>query len=113
VVIVGYQSHGTTGRQLVDGAREIKLFGETIAVKGTVHTLGGFSAHAGQTDLMTWFEPLAACRPRVALTHGENEARQALAAKLRETHGLQPLLPELEQSIEVQGSTCLEPPGQR
>jgi metallo-beta-lactamase family protein len=100
VIIVGYQSYGTTGRKLVDGEPRIKLFGETIAVKATVHTLGGFSAHAGQTDLMTWFEPLAQYRPRVVLTHGENEAREALAAKLRETHDLDPLLPELEQVIE-------------
>jgi metallo-beta-lactamase family protein len=101
VVIVGYQSHGTTGRMLVDGEKRIKLFGETIVVKATVHTLGGFSAHAGQTDLMTWFDPLAACRPRIALTHGEDAARKALAAKLRETHGLEATLPELEEMIEV------------
>jgi metallo-beta-lactamase family protein len=113
VIIVGYQSHGTTGRMLVDGEQRIKLFGETIAVKATVHTLGGFSAHAGQTDLMTWFEPLAACRPRVVLTHGENEARQALAAKLREIHGLEPMLPELEQVIEVERSQCSATPGER
>jgi len=101
VVIVGYQSYGTTGRMLVDGEKRIKLFGEPIAVKATVHTLGGFSAHAGQTDLMTWFESLAECRPRVVLTHGEDKARKALAAKLREAHGLEAALPDLEETIEL------------
>lgn len=101
VVIVGYQGHGTTGRMLVDGKKRIKLFGEPIAVKATVHTLGGFSAHAGQTDLMTWFESLAGCRPRVALTHGEDEARKALATKLKEVHGIDALRPDLEETIEV------------
>ena len=58
VVIVGYQGEGSLGRQLVDGAKEVKIFGETIAVKAQIHTLNGFSAHAGQTELLKWFKPL-------------------------------------------------------
>ena len=55
VIIVGYQGRGTLGRLLVEGAEEVSIFGEKIVVKAGVHTLGGFSAHAGQTDLLTWF----------------------------------------------------------
>ena len=55
------------------------IFGETIAVKAHIHTLGGFSAHAGQTDLLKWFEVIAPVKPRVILTHGENGPRTTLA----------------------------------
>jgi len=75
LVIVGYQSAGTLGRLLVDGAKEISIFGEPIAVKGRVHTLGGFSAHAGQSELLAWFKSLAPSKPRVVLTHGEDRPR--------------------------------------
>jgi metallo-beta-lactamase family protein len=73
VLIVGYQGHGSLGRRLVDGEKEVTIFGEKIAVKATIHTLGGFSAHAGQTDLMHWFDVIARSKPRVILTHGEDD----------------------------------------
>ena len=101
VVVVGYQSHGTPGRLLVDGAEKIKLFGEEIAVRGTVHTLGGFSAHAGQTDLMTWLEKLVPQKPRVALTHGENGPRGTLASLIRERFDLAVQTPGLKEPITV------------
>ncbi len=88
VLIVGYQAQGSLGRLLVDGADRVKIHGEPVAVKARVHTLGGFSAHAGQRDLLGWFESLAPSRPRVFLTHGEDRARTALAAMLKERHGL-------------------------
>lgn len=99
VVIVGFQGHGTIGRQLVDGAREISIFGERLAVRAQVHTLGGFSAHAGQTDLLQWFAPLASAKPRVVLTHGEDGPRQALAEAVLARHGLAASLPALGESI--------------
>lgn len=101
VLIVGYQSEGSIGRQLVDGRKEVSLFGEKIAVRGKVHTLGGFSAHAGQTDLLEWFSHLAPARPRVILTHGETKAREALARLLRERHGIQCESPKLEAAVEI------------
>jgi metallo-beta-lactamase family protein len=101
IVIVGFQGQGTIGRQLVDGAKEITIFGEKRPVRARVHTLGGFSAHAGQTDLLTWFAPLAAARPRVVLTHGEDAARRGLAAAIAGRHGLAAHLPALGETIEL------------
>jgi metallo-beta-lactamase family protein len=101
VVIVGYQGDGSLGRQLVDGAKEVKIFGEPIAVKAQVHTLGGFSAHAGQTDLLAWFNVIAPSRPRVVLTHGENEPRKILAGLIQQRYKLKPLLPELNEVVEL------------
>lgn len=85
VLIVGYQGHGTLGRQLVDGAPEVRIFGEKIAVKAKIRSLGGFSAHAGQTQLMEWYGALTANghSPKVYLTHGEDMPRQTLQEKLR------------------------------
>jgi metallo-beta-lactamase family protein len=101
VLIVGFQAENSLGRRLVDGAREVTIFGEKIAVRAKVHTLGGLSAHAGQTDLLRWFAPLAASRPRVLLNHGEPRAREALAAQLRERHGLESVMPQMGDVIEL------------
>jgi metallo-beta-lactamase family protein len=89
VLIVGFQPDGSLGRQLVEGAPSVSLFGERVVVRAKVHTLGGFSAHAGQRDLLNWLAPMAAGRPRVILTHGETKARAALADRIAELHGLQ------------------------
>jgi metallo-beta-lactamase family protein len=99
VVIVGYQAIGSVGRMLVDGAEEVRLFGETIAVKARVHTLGGFSAHAGQADLLHWFAPLAKSKPRVFLTHGEDIPRKTLAKELRERFHVTCHLPKIGEEI--------------
>jgi metallo-beta-lactamase family protein len=99
VVIVGYQGQGSLGRQLVEGRKKVSIFGETIAVKARVRTLGGFSAHAGQADLLNWFEPLGASQPRVALTHGEPGPQEALAQRLQERHGIHPLRPQPGETI--------------
>ncbi len=101
VLIVGYQAGGTLGRQLVDGARQVSIHGERIAVNAKVHTLGGFSAHAGQKDLLAWFDVVAPSKPRLVITHGETSAREALAAKILERHGVRAELPEMGGEITV------------
>lgn len=82
LVFIGYQARGTLGRILVDGVKNIKMFGQEFYVKAQIHTLGGFSAHAGKTQLVDW-----ACafknRPRFYLVHGEPEPLQALTEALR------------------------------
>lgn len=85
VMIVGYQVHGTPGRALVDGAEHIRIVGEEIAVNAKIHTLGGFSAHAGQQQLVDWAANFRESNPKVYLIHGEDEAKTILSEKLRET----------------------------
>ena len=99
VLIVGYQGDGSLGRQLVDGNKLVRIFGEEVAVRASVHTLSGFSAHAGQKDLLAWFRAMAAGRPRVALTHGEDRGRQPLAAKILDEFGVACELPGLGETI--------------
>ena len=92
VVFVGFQAAGTLGRSLVDGVKRVKLLGSEVAVKASIHTLGGFSAHAGQTQLLEW---AAAFRDRPAfhLVHGEPEAQQALAEALKAQLGIDAGIP--------------------
>ena len=87
VVFVGYQGNGTLGRRLVDGAKWVRIHGQDYRVNLQVHTVGGLSAHADQQALLAWydhFEP----KPRLALVHGEDRAREALAGEIGERHGL-------------------------
>jgi metallo-beta-lactamase family protein len=93
VVIVGFQAQGTLGRALVGGARSVRIFGESVAVRARIRTLGGFSAHAGQSELVEWATPLLRSGARVALVHGEEEKRAALAEKLRERLAIEAWLP--------------------
>ncbi|GAB2492074.1 MBL fold metallo-hydrolase RNA specificity domain-containing protein [Arenimonas alkanexedens] len=83
LMFVGYQARGTLGRRLVDGAPHVKLFGEEIQVNAQRHTVGGLSAHADQPALLEWYAGFAN-KPPVVLVHGEDDAREALAEKLRE-----------------------------
>jgi metallo-beta-lactamase family protein len=101
VVIVGYQGRGTVGRALVEGPKEVRILGEKIAVRASIHSLGGFSAHAGQNDLLTWLEPMAHCRPKLFLTHGEDRAREPLAACIEQRFGIKAALPGYRDAIEL------------
>lgn len=82
VVIVGYQAIGTPGRALVDGAKTFRLGSDEIAVKAAIHTLGGFSAHASQSQLLDWIKNFSKPHPRLYLIHGEAEAKTALRKRL-------------------------------
>jgi metallo-beta-lactamase family protein len=70
-------------------------------VKATIHTLGGFSAHAGQTDLKCWFDVIAPSKPRVVLTHGEDDQRAALVRLIQQRHRLPSTLPKMGAVIEL------------
>ncbi|MEI2422365.1 MBL fold metallo-hydrolase RNA specificity domain-containing protein, partial [Arthrospira platensis SPKY2] len=96
---VGYQARGTIGRKLVDGNAYISLWGEEIRVAATVHTVGGFSAHADQRGLMAWYEAFEH-RPPVWLVHGEDKARAGLAARLA-GRGVQAALPRAGEQVDL------------
>jgi metallo-beta-lactamase family protein len=101
VLIVGFQGYGSLGRQLVEGAEHVKIHGESINIHASVHTLSGLSAHAGQNDLLKWFDSLAREKPKVILTHGENPQREALAALIEKSYSLKSLLPQLNEVVDI------------
>jgi metallo-beta-lactamase family protein len=81
IIFVGFQARGTLGRILVDGKKNIKMFGDEFIVRAKIETLGGFSAHAGQSQLIAWLKNFTPT-PRVILIHGEPEALDVLSEKL-------------------------------
>lgn len=99
VLLVGYMAEGTLGRQLADAAPRVEIFGEQVVVRAQIHRLDGFSAHAGHTELLEWLAEVAPSRPRVVLTHGEDEARAALAAAILERYGIEAERPQLGDVI--------------
>jgi metallo-beta-lactamase family protein len=101
VLFVGFQSRGSLGRALVDGKKEVTIHGQRIPVRAQIHTMGGLSGHADQTDLMRWFDSLASCRPRLILTHGEDKARTALGRLIASKHRIKAEMPNLGDVIEI------------
>jgi metallo-beta-lactamase family protein len=101
VVIVGFQGHETLGGSLVHGAKFVRIHGERIIVRAHVHTLGGFSAHAGRTELLEWMGALAPCKPRVVLTHGEPSPRKSLGEEIQRRFGLSVTYPLLGDRVEI------------
>ena len=98
IIFAGFQAQGTLGRMLVDGMRNVKLFGEEYAVKAQIATIGCFSAHAGQQELLEWAGNFQG-PPRFALVHGEARAQDALAEKLWDERGIQAQIPARGETI--------------
>ncbi len=82
LLIIGYQSVGTVGRRILDGAPFVKIFGEKIPVKCRVQAIGALSAHADQKKLLEWIGGAGNLPKKIILNHGEPEASAALAAEL-------------------------------
>lgn len=98
VLIVGFQARGTLGRALVDGCKTIKLWGEKIQVNATIHTIGGFSAHADQQGLIDWYQCFEN-KPPVVLVHGEEDAMGVLAQKLKHEHQVNVIQASYKQNV--------------
>ncbi|MDH3841353.1 MAG: MBL fold metallo-hydrolase [Chromatiales bacterium] len=104
IVVTGFMAAGTPGRALVDGARSIRLWGETIRVGATVHTIGGLSAHADQAGLCKWYEGFDG-RPPLLLVHGEPRAAAALQELLANRNDADVSVAEPHQVIDLIAST--------
>lgn len=91
IVFVGYAAQGTLARRIIDGTKRVRIFGEEITVRASVHTIGGFSAHADQAELLAWHKQTS--NPKTTfLVHGEEKSMRVFAKKLKNTHVEMPLL---------------------
>jgi metallo-beta-lactamase family protein len=84
IVFVGYAASGTLARQIIDGAKEVRLFGEKIPVRARTYTINAFSAHADQAELLAWHAHTGA--KRTFLVHGEETTMHTFATHLSDTH---------------------------
>ncbi len=101
VIIAGFQAEGTLGRRLVDGARSVRLFRETVPVRADLYTLGGLSAHADRDALIQWLSNFARPPSRTFVVHGEAETATGFGALLREGMGWKVDVPELGASYDL------------
>jgi metallo-beta-lactamase family protein len=93
ILFVGYQALGTLGRALVEGAKEVKLFGETVDVRAKIQQLAGLSGHADKGGLIEWIEAFSEKPQRVFIVHGEDTTTNLFAECLKIEHGLRAYAP--------------------
>jgi metallo-beta-lactamase family protein len=96
IVFVGYAATGTLARRIIDGAKQVRIFGEDVAVRARIYTINGFSAHADQAELLIWQKQTGA--KRTFLVHGEEDNMSRFAACLGDTHVE---IPARDQSFEL------------
>ena len=101
VLLVGYQAEGTRGRQLQEGAPEIKFFGKYYPVKATIKSIESLSAHADQHELLNWMSVIKNIPESVYLIHGESIASDTLRLKIKDTYKWKISIPKLYDVIEV------------
>ncbi len=101
VLLVGYQAEGTRGRQLLEGAHEIRFHGKYYPVKATIKSLEGLSAHADQKDLINWMKNIKNIPEKVYLIHGEPTSLDAFRVKIKDTYNWNATIPKLESIEEV------------
>jgi metallo-beta-lactamase family protein len=101
VIIVGYQGEGTRGRELLEGAKEVKIHGKYYQVNAKVLEIEGLSAHGDQKDLLNWLSDLQEKPKSVFLVHGEKEPAEVLRMKIQEKYGFECVIPIMGQEFEL------------
>lgn len=101
IVFVGYQAEGTLGRRILDGEKLVKLFGETINVKAEIYNVEGFSGHADKTALINWLKGFKEKPKTVFIVHGEQEAKLNFAKEVKESLGINCIVPEYNVIYEI------------
>ena len=100
IIFVGFQAQGTLGRQIVDGAKTVHFLGEDFAVKARICTIGGFSAHGDQGELLEWLSTFST-NPEVFIVHGEETSALAFEKAVKEKLGLVTHVPHLGEAWEI------------
>ncbi len=100
VIFMGFQAKGTLGRKIIEGAKTVHILGEEIAVKAKIYTIGGFSAHADQNELLEWLDAFSN-KPEVFIVHGEEEVSLDFEDIVKEKFGFITHVPEKGEEFEI------------
>ena len=109
IVFCGYQGEGTPGRKIVDGAKSITIFGEEIAIAAKIFTIGGFSAHAGQAEIMQWLKTFDGKDTKVILIHGEVRALNTLSLLIHDQLGMEVHVPTYLEELTLEPGKTMVP----
>jgi metallo-beta-lactamase family protein len=101
ILLIGYQAHGTRGRDIMDGKKSVKIHGQDFEVKARVETILGYSGHADYNEILAWLMGLNRPPEKTFLVHGEPEASQALAEKIKSHFNWDVVVPEYGDSFEI------------
>ena len=101
VLITGFQAENTLGRKLVDGMKEVKIFGELVEVRAEVASLQALSGHADRNELLSWLKPMTPTLKKIFLVHGEPDQAEGLTAAIRQTYGIEAVAVRRGQSYEL------------
>jgi metallo-beta-lactamase family protein len=101
ILFSGYQANGTLGRILEEGAREVRLFGETVKVRAKIRKMEGMSAHADRVELVHWLSLIKPPPRRLFVIHGETESAEAFARYVGDKLGWKTHLPEYRETVEL------------
>jgi metallo-beta-lactamase family protein len=101
VLFVGYQAVGTLGRAIVDGAEEVRIFGEKRQVKARIEQIHGFSAHADQNELLRWLSAIENTPRRVFVVHGEEDSAHDFAQFIREKQSWDVAIPKYRDEVKL------------
>ena len=93
VLFVGYQSVGTLGRAIIEGEKEVKLFGETIEVRAKIKQLPGMSGHADKNGLIEWIQNIDEKPKKVFVVHGEDSVSKIFSECLNTEYGYDSMAP--------------------
>ena len=93
ILFVGYQSEGTVGRKLIDGAATVRLFGEEITVEAQIETLAGISGHADRDMMLSWLDSMPAKPRHVFVNHGDDQVTEHFAQAIEKTLGISAAAP--------------------
>ena len=99
VVFTGFQAQGTLGRRIVDGAASVRIFGEEVPVRASIHTIGGLSAHADQDGLLAWLRKFRRAPRQAFVVHGEADTAQLFCAAVRAQLGWNATVPAAHSAV--------------
>jgi metallo-beta-lactamase family protein len=101
LLFVGYQSSGTLGRRMIDGAKSVRIMGQDVSVRCRMRAIGGYSAHADQPLLLKWVSSMKDGIKKVFVVQGEPDQSQPLADKIRDNFAADAIVPEKGQVFEL------------